>query len=352
MTNKIITIVIATFNSEKILPKVLDSIKCQTFPSKNIDVLLVDGGSTDKTIKIAQKYKCKMIKNPRTEPIYAKFLGFLHAKGRYLLYLDHDEVLENKKSLQLKYDVFKSDSNVKAVICSGYKCPKHLHYINKYINEFGDPFSFFMYRLSKDVRFFMNTMKKKYKIVSETKDNIIFDLSQVTVLPIIEVCALGSMIDRAAIQKEFPQTLKKPELIPHFFYLINATGGYLGMTKNDGLLHYSSDTLKNYFNKIRWRVKNNIYFVSDMGASGFSGRQNFSNTQFKYKKYAFIPYVYTIIFCLLDSIYLAATRKDIHYLMHLPLSIFTANLIVYHTVLKTIGHRPQLKSYDEKKVVA
>ena len=347
----LISIIIATFNSEKTLSMVLESIKSQTFPKKNLELLILDGGSKDKTLSITKNYKCRVINNPKTEPVYAKFLGYLKAKGRYIVYLDHDEVIENPQSLELKYSIFLKEKNVKAVIGSGYKNPVGYPIINNYINEFGDPFSAFIYNLSKDSKYFLKHMSQKYKLVKQTKEYSVFDLNGIKQMPIIELCAAGSMFDANYMKKNFPQTLKNPSLIPHFFYLMNSKLSLIAITKNDALIHYSSDTLDKYLNKIRWRIKNNIYHASDMGKSGFTGREKYSNKIYQYKKFLFLPYVYTILFCFLDSIKLSITRKNIYYLIHLPLSLFSANQIVYHSISKLLGHRPQLKSYDEKKVL-
>src|SRR5258708_6161377 len=94
-----LTIVIATFQSGRILPKVLESIKKQTLTRDQFEILIVDGGSQDNTHELSDEYGCRWIVNPHTEPVYAKFLGYREARGQYLLYLDHDEVIENKHSL-------------------------------------------------------------------------------------------------------------------------------------------------------------------------------------------------------------------------------------------------------------
>ena len=38
-----VTIMIATFNSEKLLPRTLDAIKKQTYPAELIEILIIDG---------------------------------------------------------------------------------------------------------------------------------------------------------------------------------------------------------------------------------------------------------------------------------------------------------------------
>lgn len=347
----IISIIIATFNSGKLLPMVFASLEKQTFPREKMEILILDGGSNDNTIDLSQKFGCRIINNLRTEPVYAKYLGYINAKGKYLAYLDHDEVIENPESLSLKVSILEKYPMVKAVIGSGYKNPIDYSAINNYVNEFGDPFSFFMYRLSKADSYFLPKMRKNYKIINEDEDCVVFNLFQNKKLPIIELVAACSMVDREFLVKEFPDTLIKVELTPHYFYLINSRGALIGVTKNDALFHYSADNLYKYLKKIRWRIKNNIYHRQTMGESGFSGREKFQSNSLGFKKYLFIPYAFSLIFPLFDALFLVVTRKKIFYLIHFPICLYTAILIIFYYFLKIFGFNPELRSYDESKVV-
>ena len=58
-----VTIALLTFNDEKIIETCLKSIRNQTYKG-DVQILLVDGGSTDKTLKIAEKYKCIVLSHP------------------------------------------------------------------------------------------------------------------------------------------------------------------------------------------------------------------------------------------------------------------------------------------------
>jgi len=352
MKRKLVSIIITTFNSQKTLSLVLRSIKRQTFSQKQIEVIVVDGGSSDGTVAIARKYKAKIIINPRTEQNYGKFLGYLNAKTKYIMFLDSDEVIENKSCLGIRTEAFTSNPNVKAVIGSGYKNPRGYPFINKYINEFGDPFSFFIYRLSKSTSFFMSEMKRRYKVIEETKEYVIFDFSGIGNLPLIELTAGASMIDAEFFKKEFPFLEKRVGLLNHSFHLLLSKFPCLAIAKNDAVIHYSANNISIYLNKISWRVKNNVHFVSSAGLSGFVGRDQFQS-QFilRYKKYLFIPYAFSFVLPIVDSIFLAITRRDLRYLFHFPLCLYTASQIIYNFVLKIIGIKPQLLSYGENKPI-
>lgn len=340
----LISIAIATLNSEDTLAKTLESIKKQTYPQNKLEVLVIDGGSKDSSKKIAKKFKCIVIPNPRRDIIFAKHIGFFRASGKYLMYLDSDEILENRESLKIKYSTFKKNSDIKAIMPSGYKTPRKYPYINNYINEFGDPFSFFIYRESKGSSYLIKSWSEKYKIIYKDKNCIVFDFSNVKSLPLIDLFAGGCMIDLSFYRNNFPIIQKNPDLVAQLFYLLDSKRELLAITKNDNTLHYSSVSIYKYLKKISSRVKNNV-FDTTMGRAGFLGREKYQIPSFQTKKYLFIPYSFSVIFPLLDSIYLTITRRQLVYLIHLPLCIYTAVLIIYYYFLKSLSLKPKIKSY-------
>ncbi len=84
-----LSIVIITKNEEKYLPKLLESIKNQTF--KDFEVIVSDANSTDKTRDIAKQHGCKIVKGGR--PAKGRNNGVKETKYDLLLFLDSDTVL-------------------------------------------------------------------------------------------------------------------------------------------------------------------------------------------------------------------------------------------------------------------
>jgi glycosyltransferase involved in cell wall biosynthesis len=89
--DKLVSINIPTYNSEKTLGKCLNAVKSQTY--QNIEILVVDSYSKDKTLDIAKKYGCKIVlcKGGLLE---ARIAGAKKSKGKYVLLLDSDQILE------------------------------------------------------------------------------------------------------------------------------------------------------------------------------------------------------------------------------------------------------------------
>ena len=98
---QLLTIITATFNSEKHLEECLLSLYNQNF--SNYEHIIIDGGSTDRTIDIIKKYEHK-ITYWCSEPdsgIYDAFnKGMQLAKGKYLGFLNSDDKY-TEKSLEI-----------------------------------------------------------------------------------------------------------------------------------------------------------------------------------------------------------------------------------------------------------
>jgi len=92
----LISVVIPTLNSEKILEMCLESIANQDYPKDKIEIIIADGGSVDGTIDIAKKYTNKIFSNPRKTGEAGKAVGVKRAKGEIVALIDSDNILPTK----------------------------------------------------------------------------------------------------------------------------------------------------------------------------------------------------------------------------------------------------------------
>jgi glycosyltransferase involved in cell wall biosynthesis len=79
------SIVIRAYNEAKHLPRLLDGISHQTV--KEVEVILVDSGSTDATILIAESFGARVVKIPSTEFTFGRSLnsGIQAAKHEFIV---------------------------------------------------------------------------------------------------------------------------------------------------------------------------------------------------------------------------------------------------------------------------
>lgn len=68
------SIVIRAYNEEKHIGRLLEGIKQQTV--KDVDVILVDSGSTDSTVAIAESYGARIVKIPSAEFTFGRSLNY------------------------------------------------------------------------------------------------------------------------------------------------------------------------------------------------------------------------------------------------------------------------------------
>lgn len=109
--NDLITVIINVYNGEKFIDKCLQCVINQTY--KNIEILVVNDGSTDNTLKICEGYSDKRIRIITTENgglSFSRNVGIENAKGEYLYFVDCDDfiandVIEYLYNLCKKYDV-------------------------------------------------------------------------------------------------------------------------------------------------------------------------------------------------------------------------------------------------------
>ena len=343
-----VTIMIATFNSDRILERPLEAIRLQTYPQEKMEILIIDGGSKDNTIDIARRYGCKVLNNPHKDPVNAKLIGMKYASGDYLITIDHDEVLTNRDSIRCRIDAMIRYKNCKVAFCSGYKCPEGFSHLNEYISEFGDPFSLFYYRFSKGYNYFPKALSKKATYLYSDSEFEIYRFDKSLDRIIIEIVCVGTLIDLNYFRSIYDSD-KHAEDFVHLFYIM-IDDGYKDVivSKNDPLEHYSVDSLKSYLPKLRWRIINNVHYA-ERAAQGFSGRQKQTRSSC-IRKYLFPLYAISTLFPLIDAMYYAFSRRNSAFLLHPYLCWYVTIYIMFQYVRKIMGLRPALKNYDGSKL--
>jgi glycosyltransferase involved in cell wall biosynthesis len=77
-----VSIIIPVKNMENTIKDLLDSIMQLDYPKDKVEVIIVDGGSNDKTLEIASKYPVKILREEGRGPNYGRKVGVMNATGR------------------------------------------------------------------------------------------------------------------------------------------------------------------------------------------------------------------------------------------------------------------------------
>jgi glycosyltransferase involved in cell wall biosynthesis len=104
MERKLVSVIIPCFNAEMWLREAIDSCLQQIYPE--IEIVVVDDGSTDNSLEIIKSYGDKVIWESGTNRggNYARNRGFALSSGEYIQYLDADDyILPEKIERQIRF---------------------------------------------------------------------------------------------------------------------------------------------------------------------------------------------------------------------------------------------------------
>jgi hypothetical protein len=112
-----ITVLIDTYNHERFIEQALVSVLEQDFPSSDLEILVVDDGSTDRTSEIIRKFegpRVRLIRKPNGGQVSAFNTGVAAAQGEIVAFLDGDDWWAPNKLTEVAR-AFEANPNVAAV---------------------------------------------------------------------------------------------------------------------------------------------------------------------------------------------------------------------------------------------
>ena len=111
-----VSVIVPVYNAEDYIEKCLDSLINQSL--KDIEIIVVDDGSTDDTYKVVSKYKekIKLIKQKNGGVASARNKGLSVAEGEYIAFVDSDDWVELDMFSKLYNKAFENDYD--AVECN------------------------------------------------------------------------------------------------------------------------------------------------------------------------------------------------------------------------------------------
>ncbi len=110
------SIIIPCFNQGKYIEDTIDSVLKQTY--QNFEIIVINDGSTDEftneILKNLKNEKTKVLHTINKGVCHARNIGVKHATGKYLLFLDADDLLDNT-FLEKTLNIFETKSNISIV---------------------------------------------------------------------------------------------------------------------------------------------------------------------------------------------------------------------------------------------
>lgn len=108
-----ISVIVPVYNVEKWLNMCIDSILAQSY--KNLEVILVNDGSTDKSKDICDSYskkdnRVRVLNIKNSGQSVARNIGLKEAKGDYILFIDSDDYISDKAIIEKFINILDSNN--------------------------------------------------------------------------------------------------------------------------------------------------------------------------------------------------------------------------------------------------
>ena len=322
-----ISVLIATFNSERTLKKCLQSLYQQNYPTKQIELIIADGGSTDDTLIIAQQYKAKIVRVPKEKQNaeYNKGYGLQYVTGEYILFIDHDNIIPHKEWLKKMLKPLLENQDLVASEPLRYHYHPSFSLLDRYFALFGinDPVPYYLGKADR-----MDYFHSAYNLIGKAEDKknyylVTFDEKNPKQIPTLG--ANGFLIRKKVLDKAQTSPGK------YFHIDINVDLIKLGYNQyafiKDDIIHLTNSQ---FFNFLQRRAQ----FVDQFYMNNFSARRySVYYPEDKWKLFIFIIYSITIIKPLIDSLRGWFKIKDIAWFIH-PLMCFTIVCLYGYAMIK------------------
>lgn len=112
----LVTVIVPTYNTERYIKRSINSLQNQTY--SNIEILVIDDNSTDRTLKICQQLQEKdnrlriISKMENRGLANSRNIGVRNAKGKYIMFVDSDDYVDRNFCLAMVNAIRKFDADI------------------------------------------------------------------------------------------------------------------------------------------------------------------------------------------------------------------------------------------------
>jgi len=227
----------------------------QDYPRVKIEVVIVDGGSKDRTLEIAEKFEVdKILYNPLRTGEAGKAVGVESAKNDILLLQDSDNVLDGKDWLKRMLQPFE-DAEIVGAEPLYYTCRKEDPLITKYCALLGmnDPLCLYLGNYDR----YCYVTGKWTELIVKVRDNGSYLLLELDKKNIPTIGANGFLVRAKA--------LKRVEYEPYLFD-IDVVYQLIGIGQNRfakvkiGIVHLFADNIGTFITKTHRRIRDYLFY--------------------------------------------------------------------------------------------
>lgn len=318
MSDVLVSFVLPTLNCASWFEGCIQSILKQDFDQDSVEIIMVDGGSTDGTLEVGRKYGLRLLHNEKVlcEPGVA--YAVREARGKYCTIMGADNRLVEPFWLRNIIKPLEEDARIIASFPKLINHPSDT-WLTRYVNTFTDPFNHFIYGYASNP----TTFEKVYPILQEGVGYKIFkfDIKNHPILAFDQGFTLRRSYERPD-STEFCDILPVIDMIERgwvFAYVYSVSSYH----------HTLQGGLKQFIRKQRWAIDNGL---ADK-PYGFVSRVKFLNLGRLVRSFFWPFYSVSFILPLIRSVFFFLIDRKIEWLYH-PFISFVSGLVLWQEVVR------------------
>jgi len=307
-----ISIIIVTLNAQRTLESCLRYIKLQTYPRID-EVLIIDGGSTDSTSKIASKpiLPIKFINGGYKDNQEARrAIGIDKSRNEICVFIDSDNYIVDKNWLMDMVQPLMEDKNIIASQTLRYSAPRNASLLNRYFGLLGgaDPVAYYLGKNDR-LSWASNRWNLLGKVIQGNDRYLIVEFDSGN-FP--TVGANGIVFRRSILLKS---NWGDPENFFHTDVFVDIAR--LGFTRfaiiKNEIFHNTADNIKTFFGKRRKYMELYHQKLNEKRRYHTFNSKNFADLA---RLFLFIFFTFTIVEPLFESIRGYLKKRDIAWFLH------------------------------------
>jgi glycosyltransferase involved in cell wall biosynthesis len=317
-----ITLALPVLNEERDIGRCLESIHKQDYPPELLEVIVADGGSTDRTEEIVRSFGYRFLHNPHklAEPGLA--LAYTQASGDLFVHMAADNELRETNWLREMVQPFLADENVVGAFCR-VECNPGDNAFLKYFNFDTDPFSTFVYWNASHPE----TLGKRYPVKKDAGSYVIYQFDA-RYYPLVAL-AQGFILRRSYPR---PADTSHDDIQP--LVGIIRDGHDLAYVRTVTIGHYIFDNFAHYRRRMLRKVSESFTQANH----GFHVREKALPWPRRLRQYLFIPWALTGIGPLFSALSRFSRTGHWHHFYHVPasflLAVYISRMVVEVRLLK------------------
>jgi glycosyltransferase involved in cell wall biosynthesis len=260
----------------------LESVKNLDYPKEKIEIIVVDGGSKDRTIPIAKSYNAIVLSERTGRPETATAIGYKNAKNDLIVNLPADNIIPSSNWLKQMVEPFIRCNDVVAAQTLRYTYDRALGLLDRYFALFGagDPLAYYLNKRDR-----ISWMEEDFVPFGKAKDMGTFFIVELNPSDIPTLGANGYIVRREIVQKFIENVLDFFHIDSNVDMIKNGYNKY-AIVKTS-VIHRSGEKFFNYFYK---RLRYALLYFKDKPRRRYH-LYNPSSDKIKFQKFILFPYM-------------------------------------------------------------